>query len=386
MTIQIDKEYLESTLVNLVQINSVNPSLVHDGPGEKKIADYTAKSLTQIGLEVSVLESTPGRPTIVGVLPGGGGRSLMLNAHYDTVGIANMVDPLSGAVRQGRLYGRGAYDMKSGLAANMAAVKAIVDTNIVPSGDLIIAAVADEEYTSIGTIEVIDQFSTDAAVVTEPTQLKICLAHKGFIWLNVDVQGWAAHGSRYDLGLDANMRMGRFLVELEKLECSLRSQPGHRLVGPPSLHAAILRGGDELSAYAARCRLQVERRTVPGETEDQVVAELQRIIDELSTIDETFSATVNAFFVRNPFETTPRSEIFRTLSDSAAQVLGYGPSIVGEMPWMDSSLLAEAGIDTVVIGSAGAGAHAHEEWVDLESVSTLALILAQTALNYGNRG
>jgi acetylornithine deacetylase len=131
--------------------------------------------------------------------------------------------------------------------------------------------------------------------------------------------------------------------------------------------------------------VQVERRTIPGETEDQAVAELQRIIDKLSTADETFSATVNAFFVRNPFEARPSSNIVRTLSDSAAQVLGYEPSIVGEMPWMDSALLAEAGIDTVVIGPAGAGAHAHEEWVDLESVSTLALILAQTALNYGNQ-
>ena len=383
MNIQIDQEYLLSTLIDLVQINSINPSLVSDGVGEKKIAGYTAKSLAEIGLEVSFLESVPGRPTVVGILRGGSGRSLMLNAHYDTVGIANMADPFSGSVRQGRLYGRGAYDMKSGLAANMAAAKAIVDAAITSAGNLIVAAVADEEYASIGTMEVIDHFSTDAAIVTEPTQLQICLAHIGFIWLNVDVKGRASHGSRYDLGLDANMHMGRFLGELEKLERSLRSRPGHPLVGPPSLHAAVLKGGTELSAYADHCRLQVERRTVPGETKDQAAAELQRIIDDLSAEDEKFSASVETFFVRRPFEASPQSDIVRTLSNAAAQTLGFEPSFVGEMPWMDSALLAEAGIDTVVMGPRGAGAHAQEEWVDLEALSSLALILAQTVLNYG---
>jgi len=382
MTIQIDQEYLLSTLINLVQTNSINPTLVSDGAGEREIASYTVRSLAQIGLEASILESTPGRPTVVGVLPGGGGRSLMLNAHYDTVGISNMTDPFSGAVRQGRLYGRGACDMKAGLAANMAAAKAIVDTGITPPGDLVIAAVADEEYASIGTTEVIKRFPTDAAIVTEPTQLQICLAHKGFIWLNVEVIGRAAHGSRYDLGLDANMYMGRFLAELEKLEGSLRNRPGHPLLGPPSLHAAFLKGGTELSAYAARARLQVERRTIPGETEDQVLAELQGIIDHLSAEDETFAATVNSFFVRSPFEASPSSNIVRTLANSAAQILGSEPPFTGEMPWMDSALLAEAGIDTVVMGPAGAGAHAQKEWVDLDSVSSLAQILAQTILSY----
>ena len=382
MTIQIDQGYLFSTLRDLVQTNSINPTLVSDGNGEREIASYTARSLDQIGLEASILESTPGRPTVVGVLPGASGRSLMLNAHYDTVGIANMIDPFSGAVRQGRLYGRGACDMKAGLAANMAAAKAIVDTGITPPGDLVIAAVADEEYASIGTAEVIKRFPTDAAIVSEPTQLQICLAHKGFIWLNVEVIGRAAHGSRYDLGLDANMYMGRFLAELEKLEGSLRNRPGHPLLGPPSLHAAFLKGGTELSAYAARARLQVERRTIPGETEDQVLAELQGIIDHLSAEDETFAATVNSFFVRSPFEASPSSNIVRTLANSAAQILGSEPPFTGEMPWMDSALLAEAGIDTVVMGPAGAGAHAREEWVDLDSVSALAHILAHTILNY----
>ena len=382
MKIQIDQEYLLSTLIELVQTNSINPTLVSDGAGEREIADYTARSLAQIGLEVSILESTPGRPTVVGVLPGGAGRSLMLNAHYDTVGITNMTAPFSGAVRQGRLFGRGAYDMKAGLAANMAAAKAIVDADLTPHGDLIIAAVADEEYASLGTVEVINHFSTDAAIVTEPTQIQICIAHKGFIWLNVEVTGRAAHGSRYDLGLDANMYMGRFLAELDKLERSLRNRTGHNFVGPPSLHAAILQGGTELSAYAAHSRLQVERRTIPGETEAQAVAELQGIINKLSAEDGSFTATVSSFFVRRPFEASPGSDIVKTLSHSAAQILGFEPSFVGKKPWMDAALLAEAGIDTVVMGPAGAGAHAREEWVDLESVSSLAHILAQTVMNY----
>lgn len=385
MTIQIDQEFLLSTLIKLVQINSINPSLAPDSAGEEEIASFTAGSMTQIGLEVSILESVPGRPTVVGVLPGSGGNSLMLNAHYDTVGIANMSDPFSAAVDQERLYGRGVYDMKSGLAANMAAAKAIKDAGLTPPGDLVVAAVADEEYASIGTMEVIEHFPTDAAIVTEPTQLQICVAHKGFIWLNVDVNGRAAHGSRYDLGLDANMKMGRFLAELDKLERSLRNRKGHPLLGTPSLHAAVLQGGTELSAYADRCQLQVERRTIPGDTEDRVVAELQGIVDNISAEDETFSAAINSFFVRSPFEADLQSKAVGCLRDSAARVLGYEPATVGEMPWMDSALLSEAGIDTVVMGVKGAGAHSHEEWVDLNSVSSLALILAQAAMSYDHR-
>jgi acetylornithine deacetylase len=383
MPIFIDRQYLTDTLTGLVRINSINPTLVPGGAGESEIAAFTADSMAAIGLEVSVYEPEPGRPSVVGIWRGrGGGRSLMLNAHYDTVGVDGMVDPFSAAIRDGRLYGRGAYDMKGSLAACMSMAKGLIDGGIILDGDLLVAAVADEEYASLGTSDLLRHYSVDGAIVTEPTELDICLAHKGFIWLEVETTGRAAHGSRYDLGIDANMLMGRFLGELDKLEHALRSKPGHSLVGPPSLHAATIQGGSELSAYAASCRLQIERRTIPGETEAQVMDEIQAIIDRLSAADPEFQARAKSFFVRDPFEVSPRASIVQVLNEAASRVLERQPAMVGQMPWMDSALLASAGIETVVLGPAGDGAHAHEEWVELESVVQLAEILAEVTMAY----
>jgi acetylornithine deacetylase len=385
MTIPIDHDYLAETLTGLVRINSINPTLVPGGVGEAEIAAYTAASLRSIGLDTAVHEPEPGRPSVVGRMRGsGGGPSLMLNAHYDTVGVEGMAEPFSGAVRDGRLYGRGAYDMKGSLAAGMAAAKALVDSGTPLAGDLLVAAVADEEYASLGTADLIKRYDVDAAIVTEPTELDICLAHKGFIWLEVETLGRAAHGSRFDLGVDANMRMGRFLAELDKLEQALRARPRHPLAGPPSLHAATIEGGAELSAYAARCRLQIERRTIPGETEGQVLAELQAIIDRLAAADPSFQATLRSFFVREPFEVSAEANIVQSLAQAAEGVLGRPANMVGQTPWMDSALLAAAGVETVIIGPAGAGAHSHEEWVEMESVVKLAQILAETIADYVN--
>lgn len=379
----IDRDYLLRTLADLVRINSVNPTLVEGGPGEAEISAYVGDSLSAIGLSVERQEPEPGRVSVVGTLRGaGGGRSLMLNAHYDTVGVDGMTEPFSAAVRDGRLYGRGAYDMKGSLAAQMAAAKALVDGGTRLRGDLLVAAVADEEYGSLGTAGLVGKYAVHGAIVTEPTALRVCLAHKGYLWIEVTTRGVAAHGSRFDLGIDANLRMGRFLGELEKLEQALRLRPPHPLVGPPSLHAATIRGGSGLSTYADSCMLAIERRTIPGETETLAVAEIQAIADRLAAADPTFRAAVRPFFAREPFEVARQAAIVRTVAQAAGQVLGREPDYFGDTPWMDAALLAAAGVETVVIGPAGAGAHAAEEWVDVESVAQLAEILARAAMDY----
>lgn len=306
----------------------------------------------------------------------------MLNAHYDTVGVDGMPEPFSAAIRDGKLYGRGAYDMKGSLAACMTAAKALADAGAPQAGDVLVAAVADEEYGSLGTASVIANVKVDGAIVTEPTSLKICLAHKGYLWIEVETTGRAAHGSRFNEGVDANMRMGRFLGELDKLEAELRARPPHPLVGPPSLHAATINGGSGLSTYAANCKLQIERRSVPGETEEQVMREIQNLIDRLSARDSSFHATAKAFFVREPFEISPDAAIVQAVDRAATQVLGRQPVRFGDTPWMDAALLAAAGVETVVIGPHGTGAHAIEEWVDIESCVQLAEILVQAALDY----
>jgi acetylornithine deacetylase len=378
---RIDPASVTDLLARLVRINSINPFFSAGTTNEREIADCVAGELRQIGARVEIREPEPGRTSVLGTLPGrSGGRSLLLYAHMDTVGIGGMPEPFSGAVRDGRMYGRGTYDMKGGLAACLAAARAIAESGLPLAGDLHVLGVADEEVASLGLYDALTVCRPDAAIVTEPTELDLCLAHKGFIWIEVETEGRAAHGSRFELGVDANLRMGRFLGKLDGLEQELRARPGHPLVGPPSLHAGTLRGGTAPSIYAASCRLEVERRTVPGETEAGCVAELQALADALSAADPAFHARIRPILTRPPFEVAPDAPLVRAVTEAATGVLGRAPAALGHSFWMDASLLAEAGVETVVIGAHGAGAHADEEWVDVASVVQLTEILARTAM------
>jgi acetylornithine deacetylase len=293
-----------------------------------------------------------------------------------------MERPFSAEVRDGRLYGRGAYDMKGGLAACLAAVKLLRDGGVTLRGDLIVCGVADEETESLGMRDVLTRVRTDGAVVTEPTELDVCLAHKGFCWLAVETEGRAAHGSRFDQGIDANMRMGRLLAALAPLERALRTRAPHALLGPPSMHVGTLKGGSAPSVYAAHARAEIERRMLPGETETGVTAEIRAVVDRLTAEDPAFRAGVTPYLTRPAFEVPADAAIVRAILGASRAVLGGEPRIVGQSPWLDASLLAEAGVETVVLGPAGTGAHADVEWVDLASVERTAEILARTAMAY----
>ncbi len=381
--LNIDRHYLHQTLADLVHINSINPSLATGGAGEKDIAAYMTRAMQQLGLKVMQHEPAPGRISVIGALPGTGhGRSLMLNGHIDTVGVEQMPQPFSGEIRDGKLYGRGAYDMKGSVAAMLAAVKALRDASLSLPGDLLLAAVADEEYASLGTADIAARYHPDAAIVTEPTELQLAIAHKGFVWLEVTTTGKAAHGSRPQLGIDANMKMGRFLHELERFEQALRARDPHPLVGPPTLHAAMINGGREMSVIADRCELRIERRIIPGETEEQTISEMQALLERLSASDESFHATAKSFFARAPFEVAGDAPIVKAVRSAAENVLQRQIEPGGVSFWTDAALLAAAGIPTVVFGPVGAGAHAAEEWIDLQSVVQAAATYAQTALAY----
>ena len=379
-----DSQYVISTLTELVRTKSINPAFADGEPSdEREIATRVGAMMRALGMEITEYEPEPGRVSVVGRLRGtGGGRSLLLYGHIDTVGVTAMPEPFSATVRDGKLYGRGSYDMKCGVAACLGAVKALRDEGVSLRGDVLIAGVADEEVASIGMAEVLKHVRADAAIVTEPTELRVCLAHRGFSWIEVETLGFAAHGSRFDLGIDANMRMGRFLARLDTLERELRARPPHTLVGPPSLHAAVLRGGTGTSTYADRCRLEIERRTVPGETEAQVLSEIRTITDALAAEDPTFRATVRPMLTRSSFEVDRNAPIVNAVLGAAATVLGRTPEVIGEPYWMDAALLSEVGIDTVVVGPSGAGAHALEEWVELDSVVKVADILTAAAREF----
>jgi len=379
----VDRDRLVDQLADLVRIDSTNPGLVPDGAGEAVIAEYVATEMRALGLEVEQWAPEPGRPNVVGVWPGtGDGRSLMLNAHTDTVGVKGMDAPFTPRVENGRMYGRGTQDMKGSLAAHLAAVRALQGAGVELAGDLIVAAVIDEEHKSRGTEALVERYDADGAVVTEPTDLELALAHKGFAWLDVETRGRAAHGSRRDEGVDANMHMGRVLARLDRLEQELRGNEDHRLVGAPSLHAAQIEGGTASSVYAAHCRLRVERRTIPGESGAQARDEIQTLLDALDAEDDAFDARCELAFSRRPFEVAADAPIAEAVRTGAEAVLGQAPPDVGQTFWTDAALLSEAGTETVVLGPVGDGLHTTEERVELDSVVALAEILARTARRY----
>ena len=383
MNIPIGEDYITAVLQQLVQIDSTNPDLHPDNAGEGQIASFLASRCADLGLEVDLYEVADGRMNVVGTLKGNAdGPSLMLNGHMDTVGVEGMDDPFGGKIVDGRLYGRGAQDMKGSLAAMLGAAKAIIDEDIALKGDLYLAFVVDEETQSIGTADLALQLQSDAAIVTEPTDLQVCRAHRGFIWYEVTTYGRAAHGSRYEEGIDAIMHMGRFLAELDKLEKELRRRPAYPLTGPPSLHASLIEGGREISVYPAQCNLLLERRTNPDETVKAATAELQAIIDHLSAEDPTFKAELRCTFDRDPFEVAEDAAIVQVLDAAAIRHLGESRPHMGATFWTDAALLAGAGMETVLLGPIGAGLHSDQEWVDLQSVFDLAQILAETAVEY----
>src|SRR5207253_2926235 len=195
-----------------------------------------------------------------------------------TVGAGGMAAAFSRVVRKGRVYGRGAYDMKASLAAIMVTAREAARLRL--KGDLIVTAVADEEVASLGTSAVLEKFRADFGIVTEPTELQLCLAHKGFVWLEVETHGVAAHGSRSDLSVDAIAHMGRVLTRVLDLDSRMREGPRHRLLGAGSIHASLIEGGQEMSTYPARCVAKLERRTVPGEDGASSLREIQELIGE----------------------------------------------------------------------------------------------------------
>jgi len=369
-------------LQELVSINSVNPDLVPGAVGETEVVMHCATWLRSNGFEVHILEERKGRPSVVGIAKGsGGGRSLMFNGHIDTVTLSGYAgDPLAAEIKNGNVQGRGTYDMKGGVAAMMVAAANAAKKGL--RGNLVVACVGDEEYASAGTYEVLRKFRADAAIVPEPTDLNISLAHRGFVWFDIVIEGHASHGSRYDLGIDAIVKAGYFLVALDEYGKRLLTDKGHPLVGPGSVHASLIKGGEELSSYPALCRISIERRTAPGETGDMVEAELRKLLDGTAKRDPQFRYRLERGLERPPFEQDANGDIVQIVKRHATRDLGREATIRGEAYWTDAALLREAGIPTVILGVAGVGAHAATEYADVSSVESLSRILEWTAVEY----
>lgn len=361
-------EPVERLLRDLVAIDSVNPTLVPGAAGEAAMARRVVQELEALGLRVEVQEVAPGRPNVVGTLAGrAAGASLMLCGHIDTVGVAGMAAPFDPVVRAGRLHGRGAQDMKSGVAAMIDAVRVVAGSGGLTAGEVIVACVVDEEHSSIGADALVTRWRADAGIVTEPTDLDVALCHKGFAWSEVVTTGRAAHGSRPADGIDAIVHMGRVLGALGELDGRLQAGARHERLGPASLHAATITGGHEISSYPDRCVLQVERRTIPGEPETVLAGELDAILARLSDADPAFSGAATTLFARPPYEIDPAHPLPGVVATSA-RAAGCRGTTIGMSFWTDAAVLGGAGIPTVLFGPTGAGLHSTDEWVDLESV------------------
>lgn len=371
-------------LRELVKTDSRNPALASGGPAEGPIARLLTETLSQWGIDARMVDAAPGRPNVIATLRGtGGGKSLMFNGHVDVVGVENMSHaPFDALLSDGRMYGRGASDMKGGIAAMCAAAARVKGTL---KGDLILACVADEEWRSLGTSALVSSgLRADAAVVTEPTGLAIMPAHKGFAWIELTFLGRAAHGSRWDLGVDAIRHAGLLLAELERLDNAVLPQKQHSLLGRPSLHAGEIEGGLGLSTYPDRCVLRIERRTIPGETASAARNEIDEVCSVLRQRHPSFNATAELLLSQPPSDVDPGAPVCVGL-ERAARANGVTPRIAGMSAWTDAALLNQAGIPAVCFGPGDMGlAHAAEEYIDVREVEKAADILASFARDWCN--
>jgi acetylornithine deacetylase len=361
----------------LIRTPSVNPTLAPgEGEGEAAIAGVARDWFAERGVESWIEEAAPGRPNAVARIGDGRGASLVFCAHIDTVSTAGMtIPPFEPRVEGNRVYGRGSCDMKGGAAAIMAAVAKLAQENL--AGSVWVALVADEEYASLGAQHFVANHKADACVVTEPSEGRLILGHKGFVWASITTTGHAAHGSRWDVGVSAIALMGRIIAALDAFDQQTLRARVHPLVGPASQHCATVHGGAGLSTYAPSCTLEVERRTLPGETPEQVLAEIRGVIAEAGE-----EAEVRLLLDRAPLLCPREARIAECVRGAAAKIHGREPKEDGVAYWMDAALFAAAGMETVNYGAAGSGAHEAVEWGEIDSVVDCARVLAETARRY----
>jgi acetylornithine deacetylase len=366
----------------LTRIDSRNPTLVPGAPGEAPVAQFLARVLTEWGFSVELQDAAPGRPNLIARIGPRDSLALLLAGHLDVVGVDGMIHPPFGAeIRDGRIYGRGSTDMKSGIASMCSAAALAADrVGDKATRQIVIAAVVDEEYASIGMRELVaNGFSADAAILTEPTRLAICPAHRGFIWIEIAFAGRAAHGSRYDIGIDAIRHAGLVLAELDKLERDVYPLTTHRLLGRGSLHASAIEGGSGLSTYPDRCVLTVERRTLPGETAQSALREIRDVCDRVRATHPELSAEIRLIESQLPSDVSVDAPVVARLRQ-AMEDENCEIAIEGMSAWTDAAILNEAGIPAICFGPGDITlAHAAEEFVSIDEIQRATAVLSRMA-------
>lgn len=370
----IDRNRITVLLEAMVRMESINPDLAPGGSGESELAAWIGVQLNALGFDVTFEDAAPGRPNLIARRPGtGNAPPLLFCGHLDTVGVTdydgNPLDPL---IHDGKLYGRGSYDMKGGLAAVLGAAAAVPQTQ----GDLWIGFVADEEYASIGADAFVRSAPPMACVLVEPTDEEACIAHKAFAWVTVTAEGRAAHGSLPAQGIDAIAHIGRLLADMEGWASTVFAAQRDPLLGPPSAHASLIEGGLGWSTYPDHCALKVEHRLLPEQTDQDALALWNAAIARQSAADPRFMARVDLDLFRPGYRIAEDAPITQALQRSVTALSGSPATIRGIPAWMDSAVLSAAGFPTIIYGPSGAGAHAATEYVELDSVFRCAEVYA----------
>jgi acetylornithine deacetylase len=367
----------------LVQIDSRNPTLSADGPGERNIALALGSVLEKWGFSVDVGESD--RPNLIARIGPRDSPAIMFAGHLDTVGVEGMThDPFSGNIRDGRLYGRGSCDMKSGVAAMcVAALKASERAGSSAAQQIVIAAVTDEEYESLGMRAMLQSGVTaEYAILTEPTRLAICPAHRGFVWSEIEFTGRAAHGSRWDIGIDAIRHAGLVLTGIDDLDAGALQNRTHPLLGRGSIHASTIVGGIGMSTYPDKCILRIERRTIPAESADDSLRELRSICDAVRARRPDLDATVRLIAAQEPSDVQVDAPVVQSLMKALSEEELNAP-VEGLSAWTDAALLNAVGIPAVCFGPGDiALAHAAEEFVPVDEIEKATRVLTRVAFDW----
>ena len=368
----------------MVRVESVTPWLIPTGSGEAGMAQLIADRLDGAA-EIEIVEVEPGRPNVLARLRGtGGGPTLCLNAHSDTVGYANWPDEaLVPRLDGDLLYGLGAADDKSGCAAGILVLRALARSGTRLRGDLLLACVADEEGVSIGSEHLARQGGIDAAIVIEPQPTEeIVVEHQGFGWIDVITHGVAAHGSAPETGVDAIVHLAEVITRLHKLDQAVfRARPS-AMNGMTVFHTGTISGGTDYATYPSRAVLGIEIGTQPGEHLSDRVAEIEAIFAEIAATEPGFRGEVVVRLDRDPFQAHGHERLQELLTAAMRDVLGRPPRITGLNAWADAALMQAAGIPTLMIGATGGNYHAPGEWVSISEFMKLCAILEQTVAKF----
>jgi acetylornithine deacetylase/succinyl-diaminopimelate desuccinylase family protein len=356
---------LTQTLSDLVSINSVNPAYALGQP-EKQIQQYVHRFFETHGFELFAQHVMPERENVIARLPGrNSSRRIIFEAHCDTAGIEGMDAPFSPAVRDGRMYGRGTCDTKACLAGMMWAIADLKHSGKVPKCDVWMVSAVDEEHGCRGVLRLRENLQADAAVVGEPTRMRMVVASKGCLRARIAVFGRAAHSSKPELGVNAITQMARLITEMEKDSERLTSRK-HALVGSPTLNIGLIEGGTQVNVVPAACTIVFDRRLIPGEDPDTIAAGYRELLERFQAANPELKAEMEEPLLRDwPLETPLRSNIVRCVGQ-ILEASGFDAEPCGVPFGSDASKLAQLDIETIILGPGNIDdAHTPDESVDL---------------------